>query len=391
VSRIFASLRTRMLAAHLLVIILGAGTLIVLAELLAPSFFSDDLQRMNDMMTNPDVMSDMMADPNLMSDMMTESPPSGFITPSVEADLQEAFDSSFRRALAISLVIAGIAAMAVSRFTTRRILAPLESVRLTTRRLADGEYDQRITPPEETELADLADDVNALAESLETTELRRVRLISELAHELRTPLSTIEGYVEGLIDGVFEPNDEIFAASGREIRRLKRLADDLGELSRAEEGSQPLEISSFDLSDLASEVCSNLGAQAQAKDIQLVLTEVRDQVLVSADRDRIVQVVTNIIGNSIAYTEPHGRISLSVYQDHSEAVVEVTDTGRGLTQEERTAIFERFYRGNHTEPGGSGIGLTIARSIARQHGGDIEVASSGPAKGSTFRIRLPKD
>ena len=91
-SRIFASLRTRILAAHLLVIILGAGTLIVLAELLAPSFFSDDLQRMNDMMTNPDVMSDMMADPNLMSDMMTESPPSGFITPSVEADLQEAFD-----------------------------------------------------------------------------------------------------------------------------------------------------------------------------------------------------------------------------------------------------------------------------------------------------------
>ena len=379
-----SSLWVRMLTAQLLVIGLGAVTLLVLVQLLAPSFFSNDVQRMNDMMMmDPDMMGNMM-----MGNMMGSSS-SGFLTPGVEAGLQDAFDSAFRRALAISLAVAGVGAMAVTGFATWRILSPLQAVSRSTRKLAEGAYDQRIDPPAEPELAALANDVNALAATLQTTEQRRVRLISEVAHELRTPLSTIEGYLEGLLDGVFQPSEEIYAASGREVRRLKRLADDLSELSRAEEGTQPLALETVDLVSLANEVSGNLETQAQAKDIDLTVRAASQSIAVYVDRDRITQVLTNIVGNALTYTDPGGRVTVTVHTQGQSAIVEVADTGRGLTPEQLSVVFERFYRADHTGPGGSGIGLTIAQAITRRHGGDITATSSGPGKGSTFTLTLP--
>ncbi len=372
------SLWARLLTAQLLVIGLGAVTMLVLMELLAPSFFSNDVQRMNDMMVDPDMMGNMMG---------SSSP--GFLTPGVEAGLQDAFDSAFRRALAISLAVAGVGAMAVSGFATWRILSPLQAVSRSTRRLAEGAYDQRIEPPAEPELAALANDVNALAGALHSTEQRRIRLISEVAHELRTPLSTIEGYIEGLLDGVFQPTEEIYAASGREVRRLKRLADDLSELSRAEEGTQPLTLESVDLVSLANLVAGNLETQARAKGIDLTVAGPSTPIILDIDRDRITQVLTNIVGNALTYTDPGGRITVAIRTRASSAIVEVADTGRGLTADQLSAVFERFYRANHTGPGGSGIGLTIALAITRRHGGDITAASPGPGEGSTFTVTLP--
>lgn len=372
------SLWARLLTAQLLVIGLGAVTMLVLMELLAPSFFSNDVQRMNDMMVDPDMMGNMMG---------SSSP--GFLTPGVEAGLQDAFDSAFRRALAISLAVAGVGAMAVSGFATWRILSPLQAVSRSTRRLAEGAYDQRIEPPAEPELAALANDVNALAGALHSTEQRRIRLISEVAHELRTPLSTIEGYIEGLLDGVFQPTEEIYAASGREVRRLKRLADDLSELSRAEEGTQPLTLESVDLVSLANLVAGNLETQARAKGIDLTVAGPSTPIILDIDRDRITQVLTNIVGNALTYTDPGGRITVAIRTRASSAIVEVADTGRGLTADQLSAVFERFYRANHTGPGGSGIGLTISLAITRRHGGDITAASPGPGEGSTFTVTLP--
>jgi histidine kinase len=368
----------------LLIIALGAVTLIVLVELLAPTFFSNDLRTMNSMMADPSHMGDM------MGDMMTGSSSTGLFTPTVQADLEASFDSSFRRALAISLVVAGIAAIGTTAYATRRILRPLQAVRSAAHKLAAGAYDQRIDLPNEEELADLAQDVNALAEALATTEARRVRLISEVAHELRTPLTTLEGYLEGLLDGVFEPNAELYAASGREVRRLKRLAADLADLSRAEEESQPLHLELFDLTALAGEVTADLRVQADAKGIRLNVTQDGEQVAIRADRDRIGQALTNIIGNAITYTDSGGSVDINIEIDAHHARIEVTDTGRGLSTEQQTAIFERFYRGDPNGPGGSGIGLTIARAIARRHRGEIEANSPGTGKGSTFTIRLER-
>lgn len=382
--RFTGRLWTRLLAAQLLIIALGAVTLIVLVELLAPTFFSNDLRTMNSMMADPSHMGDM------MGDMMTGSSSTGLFTPTVQADLEASFDSSFRRALAISLVVAGIAAIGTTAYATRRILRPLQAVRSAAHKLAAGAYDQRIDLPNEEELADLAQDVNALAEVLATTEARRVRLISEVAHEMRTPLTTLEGYLEGLLDGVFEPNAELYAASGREVRRLKRLAADLADLSRAEEESQPLHLELFDLTALAGEVTADLRVQADAKGIRLNVTQDGEQVAIRADRDRIGQALTNIIGNAITYTDSGGSVDINIEIDAHHARIEVTDTGRGLSTEQQTAIFERFYRGDPNGPGGSGIGLTIARAIARRHGGEIEANSPGTGKGSTFTIRLER-
>jgi histidine kinase len=381
--RITSSLWTRLLAAQLVIIGLGAITLVVLVELLAPSFFSNDIRSMNEMMTDPAHMSGM------MGEVMTGTP-SGFLTPDVQAGLEDSFNSSFRRALTISLGVAGIAAVGISAFATRRILLPLQAVRATTHRLAEGAYDQRIDLPGEAELAELAGDVNALAEALESIEQRRVHLISEVAHELRTPLTTLEGYLEGLLDGVFEPTDEIYAASGREVRRLKRLATDLADLSRAEEGSQPLQLESIDPADLVEEATNNLKVQAHAKEVALVVNQTGQPLRVRADRDRIGQALTNVIGNAITYTDSGGSVTVSLEVEGHQAIVEVADTGRGLTAEEQTAIFERFYRADHSVPGGSGIGLTIARAIARRHGGDITAHSPGPELGSTFTVKLPR-
>ncbi len=376
--RITDRLWTRLLAAQLLIIVLGAVTLIVLVELIAPSFFSSDLRSMNEMMMNPDH----------MSNMMMGDPATGFLTPVVQAGLEGAFDSSFRRALAISLAVAGLGAVAVSAFATRRILMPLQAVRAAAHRLAEGAYDQRVDLPGETELAELAGDVNALAQALETTEQRRVRLIAEVAHELRTPLTTLEGYLEGLLDGVFEPDDAIYAASGREVRRLKRLAADLADLSRAEEESQPLDPGPFDLAVLSRDVTENLKAQADAKEIRLSLVDVPSLPVV-ADRDRIAQVITNIVGNAITYTEMGGSVEITGRIAHRDAILEISDSGRGLTEDQLSAVFDRFYRADHSGAGGSGIGLTIARAIARRHGGDITVTSPGLGGGCTFSLRLP--
>ncbi len=378
--KLFGSLWTRMLAAQLLVLVIGAVALVTVTELVAPSFFAGDIQQMNEMMADPD-----MAD--MMGGMMGDST-SGFLTTSLDAGLQDAFENSMRRGLAVSLAVAAVAALAVSGYATWRILAPIQSIRDTTRRLAEGAYDQRVDPPNEVELAALAQDVNALAEALDTTEQRRVRLISEVAHELRTPLATIEGYLEGLLDGVFEPSDEIFVASDREVRRLKRLAEDLSEVSRAEEGALPLVVNDLDLGDLVDTVADHLAVQFRAKEVQLVIVP-SDTVTVSADADRLLQVLTNVIGNALAYTEPGGSVSVAVSAERADAIVEVADTGRGLMPEEATAVFERFYRADHSGPGGSGIGLTIARAIARRHAGDITARSPGPGRGSTFTLRLP--
>ena len=134
---------------------------------------------------------------------------------------------------------------------------------------------------------------------------------------------------------------------------------------------------------------SQLRFQFEAKGVEVSVVAV-SSVDVRGDRDRLIQVLTNVIGNAVAYTDSGGHITVSMTGDDTDAVVEVTDTGRGLTGEEHTAVFERFYRADNSGPGGSGIGLTIARAIARRHGGEIIATSPGPGEGSTFTLRLPR-
>ncbi|MEX2100059.1 MAG: HAMP domain-containing sensor histidine kinase [Acidimicrobiia bacterium] len=347
----------RLFASYALVVIVGAATLVITVVFLAPRTFDDHIHSM----------------------------PMGSSSQS-----HDAFVGALQTSLPIAVLVSvGVAAL-VSAFVARRFLRPIDDVRRATRRLAAGEYDQRVPEPVELELAALAADVNALAATLETTERRRAELVSEVAHEMRTPLTTIEGYVEGILDGVFEATEKTLTAIGEETARLERLATDLGSLSRADEGHLELRRSPVDLAGLAADVAERLRPQFDDKGVGLQVQR-SAPLVVDVDRDRITQVLTNLLGNALTYTPNGGRVTVTTRAAGRGASVEVGDTGVGIAPDDLGRVFDRFYRvrGLSRPAGGSGIGLTIARSIARAHGGDIYATSSGPERGATFTLVLP--
>ena len=292
----------------------------------------------------------------------------------------------------LGLIAVSWAGRIVARRYARRIIGPLKDMSGAAKTLAAGNYTVRVPKPNETELADLAGDINALAEELEQTEHQRLQLIGDVAHELRTPLQTIEGSMEALMDGVIEPSDEVFASIADEAARLKRLAFDLSNLSKSEEGSYRLDRRLLDLRQEVSDVTEMLDHQFDAKEVGLSL-RAGVRVDVSADPDRLAQILTNVIGNALAYTDEGGSVIVNVSEvpdNGGKAVVTVDDTGRGMRPEDLDHIFERFYRVDDRSSTGTGVGLTIARTLARAHGGDITASSPGPGKGSRFTIELPR-
>ena len=307
-----------------------------------------------------------------------------------ESESHNVFLDSLDAALWVALAASLGAAAIVSTLVARRIVRPVRQVRDATRRLANGHYDERVAEPGELELAELARDVNRLAVELETTERRRARLISEVAHEMRTPLTTIDGYIEGMLDGVFEPSEEVLVAVGEETSRLQRLASDLATLSRSEEGATELHLRVVDLGELVASSAERLRPQFDEKGVTLSVGA-GPPLPVEVDPDRIAQVLTNLFGNALTYTPAGGRVDVRASRERDGASVAVSDTGIGLSPEDRELVFDRFYRvhGPVRPSGGSGIGLTIARGLARAHHGDIQVASPGVGAGSVFTLTLP--
>ena len=304
--------------------------------------------------------------------------------------MREAFQSALNTALIIGVLASVAAAVVVAWLVTGRLLRPLDAVRTATTQIAAGRYQVSVPLPSEPELAALATDVNTLAHTLADTETRRTRLLGEVAHELRTPLTALDGYVEGMIDGVFTPSPEIFASLSEELRRLHRLADDLSSLSRAQEQGLDLHPVDADLADLARRAAARLAPQFH--DAHVTLTVNTGTVLpVHVDPDRITQVLTNLLGNALLATPGGGAVTITARPAVAGTEVVVTDTGVGLSAPDVERVFERFYRApaQPRRSAGSGIGLTIARGIARGHGGDVTVSSAGPGHGASFTLVLP--
>jgi signal transduction histidine kinase len=350
---------------HVLVVFVGVVTVLVATAVLAPTFIGDHLEFME----------------SVLGPELGEQ---------ASADFEAGILQGLGRAVFAAAVVSTIAAVVVGIVASNRLVRPLDQIRSATRRLASGAYSERLEPPHEAELAALADDVNTLAAELEETEIRRLRLIAEVAHELRTPLATIQGYMEGLVDGVFAPSNDICLAVSRETSRLERLATDLAELSAIEEGSFPIHLEIHDLSEDIATVTQHMRPQFATEQVDLVIAAL-PPMSVRGDRDRIIQILNNIIGNALSYTPEGGTVTVTGATDATASRISITDTdtGRGLAEGQMAGVFDRFYRADRSVPGGAGIGLTIARSLARAHRGDVDVTSPGLGHGSTFTLTLP--
>jgi signal transduction histidine kinase len=211
--------------------------------------------------------------------------------------------------------------------------------------------------------------------------------MADVAHELRTPLSVLQGRLEGLIDGVYARDDRQLGELLDETRVLQRLIDDLRTLALSEAGALPLQKEPTDLGVLAQDMVRSMEPEVARQGVGLSATTPARSSAVNIDPFRIREVLTNLLTNAIRHTPAGGRVTLSVSETRDRATVTVADTGEGMSPDEVARIFDRFYKG--PESRGSGLGLTIAKGIVTAHGGDMS-AQSEPGKGTTVTFTIPK-
>ena len=296
--------------------------------------------------------------------------------------------------LGVGLLIALIAATAVTWFLTRRLRHPLEQMARAARELSRGHYSTRVPDVGSgTELDTLAEAFNAMAARLEGTEDTRRRMLSDLAHELRTPIATLDAYHDGLHDGIADIGPESRAVLAEQTHRLARLADDIDEVSSAEEGRLALDARPHAVSDLLWAAHDALREPYTDKGVNLLVDTTGSAGLqVSVDRTRIAQVLANLLTNALRHTPPGGHVTLSATRHADEAALTVRDNGDGIPADQLPHVFERFYRGDTArtrDRSGSGIGLTISKALVDAHGGNLTATSDGPGHGAELTIYLP--
>jgi histidine kinase len=312
--------------------------------------------------------------------------------PSLMAALHASFQAAVNELLAIGSVAAILVAVTLSIFTSRRIVRPIRAMMQASQHIAGGDYRRRIMMPGQDELGVLARAFNHMSEALERTERRRLEAIGDLAHELRTPLSSIKSLMEGLVDGVLAAEPATFLSVQREVARLQRLVHDLEELARVEAGQSPLDLRPVNLAELLQAITDRLRPQFEDKGIRLHVEVPQGLPRVRADAGRLQQVLLNLVGNALRYTPCGGQVTVSAGREGQQMVLRVHDTGIGIAAEHLPFLWERFYRVDKSRTsasGGSGIGLTIARHLVEAHGGRLWASSPGPGQGSTFACTLP--
>jgi two-component system sensor histidine kinase BaeS len=286
---------------------------------------------------------------------------------------------------------AGVAAVAIigTAVLSRRVLRPIDKLTTASRRLGHGDLTSRVPVQGNDELAELARSFNRMADSLQRGEERQRRLVADVAHELRTPLANLRGYLEALKDGVIPPDPELFSSLHEEAVLQQRIVDDLQDLALAEAGALAYHRSTVDLAELL-ETC-RVAHAALADSAGVGLTVLAESVAVQADPDRLRQVVGNLITNAVRATPSGGGVTLRANRIGALAVVQVVDTGSGIAPESLPHVFDRFWRADSARgrrTGGSGLGLAITRQIVTDHGGTIEVTSQ-VGTGTTFTFSLP--
>ncbi len=368
------SIRAKLLLSYLVVLVVGVAVMLVAVQFVAPAAYSRHMLEGG------------------MSEMLGHGQGPGQGLGAGQGQGLSNFRAGMFEALGYALVAALLVAVGVSLFFSRRIVSPLGQMAGASQRIATGHYDERVAVSGSDEIAQLGERFNQMAEKLESTETMRRRLLGDVSHELRTPLTAIKGYMEGLIDGVMPANAETFEQVHREADRLSRLVDDLQELSRVEAGAFILDVHPVQLADLVQTTVKRLFPAYEKKDVKLRWNLPADLPRVLADDDRLVQVLTNLLGNALMYTPAAGEVTVTAALSGSQVQVSVKDTGVGIPAESLAHIFDRFYRVDKSRSrsagGGSGIGLTIAKALVEAQGGQIWAESAGEGQGSTFLFTL---
>ena len=304
--------------------------------------------------------------------------------------LQQEFINSVTRVIIAVVLGAGAVALALVTLLVLPRLLTIEEITQAARRLAGGQLDQRVQVKANDEISALASSFNNMADSLEKAERLRRTMVNDVAHELRTPLSNIQGYMEGLRDGVIQPRAELFDSLYQESQLLTRLVNDLQMLSLAEAGQLTLRRVIGDFQPLVHAVVANLTDNLRAA-APIKVSIPASLPRVSIDPDRIKQVLTNLLSNALEHTPSNGSIALTAKVDGRCIHVDIVDTGEGIAPQHLPFVFERFYRADPSRTrstGGSGIGLAIVKQLIQAHGGDVSVESQ-LGNGSRFSFTLP--
>lgn len=287
--------------------------------------------------------------------------------------------------------VAAIIALGLARILARGMTQPIRDMAKGAERLARGDYSERVPVSSRDELGRLAESFNRMAAELENVERLRRDLVANVSHELKTPISALRAHLENLLDGVEEPDAATIAVMLDQSERLGRLVEQLLDLSRLESGDVPLEREPVVLRPLVDRVLRELEVGRPGHGVVVTNDVAGDLPPLDADRERVHQVLFNLLDNAMRFTPPVGAVTVSSIRRGDQCEVSVQDTGPGIPPEHRPFVFERFYRVDPSRSrgdGGTGIGLTIARSVVEAHGGRIWV-DAAPAGGSAFRFLLP--
>ncbi|MBC7263352.1 MAG: HAMP domain-containing protein [Chloroflexi bacterium] len=300
------------------------------------------------------------------------------------------FIGTVNRSLILAVLAAGFAAVVLTLFLSRRILRPVEALTAAARRMEKGDLSQRVGVQSKDEIGELARAFNAMADGLTHLDQLRRNMVTDVAHELRTPLSNIRGYLEAIREGMMKPDPTVIDSLYEEAMLLSHLVDDLQELALAEAGQLRLVRQPLALADVVERTVNALQTQAAEKGLSLHVDVPADLPLVDADPERVGQILRNLLTNAMNYTPAGGEVTVAARAVGSEVEVSVRDTGIGIAPEHLPYVFERFYRADKSRArttGGAGLGLAIVKQLVEAHGGRVWVKSE-VGKGSEFTFTL---
>jgi len=311
----------------------------------------------------------------------------------VLTSLQRTFLTQVNLFIFVIAVVSALVAVLIGWLQSRRIVAPVKALSGAAKKVADGDYTQRIEASRKDEIGEMANAFNTMAEDLEEQRVLRQRVMSDIAHELRTPLSVLQIDLESIQDGINQPNQENIGILRDQVIYIGKLVNDLRMLALADAGELSIEMDVLSLSSLIQAIASRVESSLKEKQLTLVLDLLEDDLLINGDEQRLSQVLLNLINNARQHTPPGGTIKVSGLRVGDEIQISIEDNGEGIPDADLPHVFDRLYRSSNSrsrKTGGTGLGLSIARSLVEAHHGRVWIRSK-EGQGTTISFSLPAE